>query len=138
MMKSRMIVGMWVLLMAVLAFLPVSAGAGPSPAGGTVAADDGFTPPKPIQSCMVQPVYPEQERVAGVQGIVFLGVEIRIDGTVASVRAVQEVESHPAFTASAKAAVGKWCFEPARQGGKAVACSITVPVRFALDEKKRK
>jgi hypothetical protein len=29
MMKSRMIVGMWVLLMAVLALLPVSAGAGP-------------------------------------------------------------------------------------------------------------
>jgi protein TonB len=146
--KSQVIVGMWVLWMTVAAFLPasVSAGTAPAgstapaggatPAGGTAGVDDELTLPKLIQSCRVLPVYPEQEKVAGIQGTVLLGVEVKADGTVASVKPQQEVKDHPAFTASAAAAVAKWCFEPARKDGRAVACTVAIPVRFALEEKK--
>lgn len=151
---SRVVIGLWVLWMAMAAFLPASVSAGtapangPSPTGGTVpvrgappaggaaGVDDELTLPKLIQSCRVLPVYPEPEKVAGIQGTVLLGVEVKADGTVASIKAEQEVKDHPAFTASATAAVGKWCFEPARKDGRAVACTVVIPVRFALDEKK--
>jgi periplasmic protein TonB len=152
--KSQVIVGMWVLWMAVAAFIPasVSVGTAPAngpaptggtvptggagPAGGTAGVDEELTLPKLIQSCRVLPVYPEQEKVAGTEGTVLLGVEVKADGTIANVKAEQEIKDHPAFTASAITAVGKWCFEPARKDGRAVACTVTIPVRFVLDEKK--
>lgn len=132
-MKQRQaVLGRWVLWLAMVAFLPVSGGAGAACAG------DELTLPKPIPSCMVRPVYPEQEKAAGVEGTVMLGLQVNSDGKVASVKAEQEVQGHPAFTASALAAVGKWCFEPAHQDGHAVACAIKIPVRFALEEKRKK
>lgn len=120
-----------ILLGAAAALLPASLVAGAGGAGGE------FVPPKVIPSSMVQPVYPEQEKTAGTQGTVMLGVEIRSDGTIAGIKAEQQVEGHPAFTASAIAAVGKWRFEPAQQDGQPIACSIKIPVRFVLDEKKK-
>jgi TonB family protein len=133
--KSQVIIGMWVLLTVMTAFLPAAGGT--PPPGGTTVADDEVTLPKPTPSCMVQPAYPEPERAAGSEGTVFLGVEVKADGTVGSIKAERDVQGHPAFTASAVAAVRKWCFEPARKDGQPVACTVTIPVRFVLDEKKK-
>lgn len=134
-------VGVWVLLMVAAAFLPAIAGTpsgeGSRPAGEAANVTDGVTMPKLIPSCMVQPVYPEQEKKAGIVGMVHLNVEVKADGTVGSIKAQQEVKDHPAFTASAVAAAGKWCFEPAQKDGQAVACTVMIPVRFALEEKKK-
>ena len=136
--RNRVIVGMWVLLMAMVVYLTTPASAGSSPAGGTTVVNDEVTMPKMIPSSMVQPVYPEQEKKAGIEGFILLGVEVAADGTVASIKPEQEVPNHPAFTASAMAAVGKWRFEPAQKDGEAIACSVNIPVRFALDCKKDK
>jgi periplasmic protein TonB len=138
--QRRMFAGVCVLLMAMASFLAVPAGAkGASkesapPAAGTQIADDGVTMPKPVQT--VPPVYPEQERKAGIVGTVLLSVEIKSDGTVGTIKTEEDVAGHPAFTSSAMAAVGKWRFEPAQREGHAVACTVKIPIRFALDEKK--
>ena len=128
--RGRVIIVASILLMAAAAFIPVSPGI------GTARAGDEITPPKPLPSCMVNPVYPEREKIDGITGTVLLGVEVGSDGKIASLTAEQQVAGHPAFTSSAMAAIAKWCFEPARQDGRAVACSIKIPVRFALGEKK--
>jgi TonB family protein len=130
--QNRAIIGTaGLILAAAAAFLPLPLG------GGNACAGDEIMPPKPIQSCMVQPVYPEQEKKAGTVGTVLLSVEVKADGTVGEIRAEQEIVGHPAFTASAVAAVGKWCFEPALKDGSAVVCTVTIPVRYVLDEKKK-
>ena len=99
---------------------------------GIARAEEAGVPPKLIASRMVQPVYPEAEKAAGIEGMVLLNVEIKSDGTVGKVSPKEEVEGHPAFTASAMAAVQKWYFEPAQKNGKAVKCEIVIPIRFAL------
>jgi TonB family protein len=96
-----------------------------------------ITMPKPLASCMVQPVYPEAEKEAGVTGTVLLNVEVLASGKVGEISAKQAVDGHPAFTASAIAAVGKWCFEPGRDGDKAVDVTVVIPIRYALEEKKK-
>ena len=100
------------------------------------AAD--ITMPSPLASCMVQPVYPEAERKAGVTGTVLLDVEVLASGKVGKISAKQGIEGHPAFTDSAIAAVSKWCFEPGRDGEKAVDVNVVIPVRYALDCDKNK
>jgi TonB family protein len=102
---------------------------------GTSRAADEPTAPKPLASCMTQPSYPEQELKAGVEGTVYLNVEILASGKIGKITSKQEVERHPAFTASATAAIAKWCFEPAMLNGKPVDISVVIPVRFKLDKK---
>lgn len=104
---------------------------------GNAYAGDELTPPKLIASSMVQPVYPADEMEAGIQGTVLLNVDVKADGTVGKIVPKEEVEKHPAFTSAASAAVAKWRFEPAQKNGKAVAITMVVPVKFALEEKKK-
>jgi len=106
-------------------------------AAGAARATDEITPPKLKTSCFVQPVYPEQEKIDGIQGTVYLNVEVKADGTVGKVSVKEEIKGHPAFTVAAAAATRKWCFEPAQKDGQAVDIEVVIPVRFALDGKKK-
>jgi periplasmic protein TonB len=129
---NRAITTISILLAAAATLLPVP------PGPGMARAEGDLVLPRMIQSSMVAPVYPEPERTAGIEGTVMLDVEVRSDGTIAGIKAEEQVKGHPAFTASAIAAVEKWRFEPARRDDKPVACSVRIPVRFALDCKKKK
>ncbi len=105
----------------------------PLPAAATAGPAAGQpTEPKLIPASMAKPVYPEQERKDGVEGIVILAVDISAAGAVAGAKVEKPVEGHPAFNAAALAAVQQWRFEPARLDGKPVDISIRVPVKFAL------
>lgn len=107
-----------------------------SPLGlGAAMASDDPTPPKPLASCMTQPSYPAAELKAGVEGTVYLSVEVLASGKVGKITPKEEVKDHPAFTASATAAIAKWCFEPAMLDGKPVDISVVIPVKFKLDKK---
>ena len=109
-----------------------------APAGGIAGPAEARQPagatPQPVLVAGANPVYPEAERKAGVEGSVLLACEVGADGTVTKLAAEQEVPGHPAFTEAALAAVRQWRFEPAREGGKAVACAVKIPVRFKLDD----
>lgn len=78
----------------------------------------------------VDPIYPEEARVAGTQGVVILDVIVAPDGTVKHLRPV----SGPGILArSAQDAVRFWRFEPYRSAGVAVEVETTIAVDFQLN-----
>jgi len=89
-----------------------------------------ITPPKIASK--VTPVFPEQARKAGIDGVVMLGCTIGTDG---SVQEIQPVRSEPmGLTQAAMDAVRQWRYEPARTAsGKPVAVFTTVTISFLLD-----
>lgn len=89
--------------------------------------------PKPVH--VVQPDYPERARSEGVEGTVVLRVEIGTDGKPRRVAIVSGVEGHPELADSAVKALRQWRFDPATKEGEAVVAEVSVPFRFALDEK---
>jgi TonB family protein len=121
---------------------PLPAPAGYSPAKVTlVKADAPFVrqeddvvrvggdvrPPKKIKH--VNPVYPEDAREAGIQGVVVIETVIDKQGKVAD---AQVIRSIPELDQAALDAVLQWEFEPTYVKGKAVAVRMTVTINFTL------
>jgi protein TonB len=79
------------------------------------------------------PKYPEGARERGVEGRVVLRVRVGADGRALGVTVSRSSGADELDRAAAEA-VRRWRFEPARQGGLAVAGSVTVPIRFRLVE----
>ncbi len=77
-----------------------------------------------------EPVYPEQARQSGKQGLAVLDAVIAPDGTVAR---VQPVSGDELLVKSAAAAVRSWRFEPYQSSGRPVAVETTIAVEFRLD-----
>jgi TonB family protein len=77
----------------------------------------------------VPPVYPDEARKAGVEGVVLVQVLVVEDGTVADYRIVNSV---PGLDDVAVACVRQWRFKPALSAGKPVAVWVAVPIRFSL------
>ncbi len=132
-MKSIRLPGALVLLGALAAAASVPAMSAVAPATVGEAAFPTVEPAQVIPATVVNPVYPEAERKAGVEGSVLLAGEIGADGKVTGLKPEQEVAGHPAFTEAALTAVRQWRFTPARESGKAVASSVRIPVKFKLD-----
>ncbi|HAV41708.1 MAG TPA: hypothetical protein DCW97_04780 [Acidobacteria bacterium] len=101
---------------------------------GTVKAVGEIKPPKPIKR--VQPVYPEEAKKAGVEGVVVLQVQTDIYGRVADVRVLRSI---PLLDGAAIEAVKQWVFEPVIVDGQPKQGIFTVTVNFKLeDEQKEK
>ncbi len=88
--------------------------------------------PTPVQQ--IKPRYPLAARRRGQSGQVLLRLFVDQEGAV---REVAVVRAEPAglFEAAAVEAVRKWRFAPARAHGTPVGMWMTLPVRFALDQK---
>ena len=78
----------------------------------------------------VQPVYPEEARLSGKQGLAVLDAVIAPDGTV---KRLQPVSGDELLVKSAAAAVRSWRFEPYQSSGRAVAVETTIAVEFRLN-----
>ena len=100
-----------------------SAGGQPVRVGGNVRA--------PRKLVDVRPVYPQEMRDAGREGVVPLEAIIRRDGTVGSVR-VLSAGVHPDFVVAAVDAVRQWRFSPTLLNGQAVEVVMTVTISFSL------
>ena len=87
----------------------------------------------PTKVLDVHPVYPASMQAAGLEGVVKLDVLIATDGTVASVR-IASAQVHPAFAASAVAAVKQWKFTPTLLNGQPVEVEMTASVAFNLTD----
>jgi protein TonB len=96
-----------------------------------VRAVGEIKPPKLIK--MVQPVYPEIARKAGVEGIVILEVTTDQSGRVANVRVLKSV---PLLDQAAIEAVKQWLYEPIVIDGKPRPIVFTVTVNFQLKGKQ--
>jgi protein TonB len=78
----------------------------------------------------VDPVYPEEARQKGMQGLAVLDAVIAADGTVTKLRPVMGDDQ---LVKSAAEAVRSWKFEPYQSSGRAVAVETTIAVEFRLN-----
>jgi protein TonB len=78
----------------------------------------------------VDPVYPEEARQSGKQGMAVLDAVIAPDG---SVMRLKRVSGDELFVASAEKAVRSWRFEPFEFSGQPVAVETTIAVEFRLN-----
>ena len=101
----------------------------PAPAARVAEADEVDVPPKVLRERL--PRYPPALEAQGVEGWVRLRVLIDASGQV---RQVIVAASAPegAFDAAAKAAMERWRFSPAQNGGEAVPVWAQKTLRFSL------
>jgi TonB family protein len=77
-----------------------------------------------------EPVYPEEARHAGKQGLVVLDALIAPDGTV---ERLQPLSGDDLLVKAAEAAVRSWKFEPYQSSGRAVEIETTIAIEFRLN-----
>jgi TonB family protein len=100
-----------------------------------LAGTDGVSNPRVVIASKVNPVYPEQARVAGVEGLVVLQAVIRADGSVGETEVLREEPRDYGFGESARAAVARWRYEPALYKDRPVDVYFTVVIHYALGDK---
>lgn len=88
---------------------------------------------KPSILSKVDPIYPSAARLAGIQGVVTLQIEILVNGQPGGISVLRS-SGHGELDEAAIMAVAKWRFVPAkdRSSGRSVACITTMPVTFRL------
>ena len=87
--------------------------------------------PIPIRRAPLE--YPTFARNAGIEGQVMLEVEVFADGTVGAIEIVKSLQAGPGgLDEAAIKSVKQWEFQPAKSGGRAVACWVTFPIDFYL------
>jgi TonB family protein len=99
--------------------LRVTSGRAPLRVGGNVRA--------PAKIVDVKPVYPEEARSAGVQGVVILEVHLAADGSVADARILRSI---PLLDQAALDAVRHWRFAPTLLNGEPIDVLMTVTLNF--------
>jgi TonB family protein len=96
--------------------------------GGVLRVGDMDKPPKLIKK--VAPVYPEDARQAGIQGIVVLEATTDKEGNVAKVRILKSESS--LLNQAAVDSLKQWKYEPYHKDGKTVPVAFTVTIQFKL------
>lgn len=79
------------------------------------------------------PKYPFLARQKNWEGVVWLLVDISANGNVAKVM-IDRSCGYQVLDKSARRAVKRWKFIPAKHSGIAVSSQLRIPIRFALDE----
>ncbi len=88
---------------------------------------------KPTFSTKPGPVnYPRQARRRGMQGTVWLEVELNADASIDNVNII-ESSGHDVLDQVAITDVSKWAFSPFIEQGIAIAYRVRIPVRFKLN-----
>jgi periplasmic protein TonB len=80
-----------------------------------------------------KPQYPIPSLRRQEEGVVFLNVVVRADGSPAEV-SLNRSSGHPLLDQAALDVVRHWTFEPARAAGVPVSSKLDVPVRFSLTD----
>ncbi len=77
------------------------------------------------------PIYPARALERGVEGSVYLRIEVSAEGSVAGV-AVERSSGTPSLDEAAVRAAGAWLFDPATEGGRPVPSTVRRWVHFHL------
>lgn len=78
----------------------------------------------------IQPVYPDIERMAGVEGRVFLQFVVNEDGSVSDIEVMRGVS--PGLDRAAVEALRRARFQPGMQRGRPVKVRFAIPIVFQL------
>ncbi len=92
-----------------------------------VKAEGSIKPPAIVKQ--IDPIYPEEAKTAGTEGIVVLEAVADVYGRIESVRVLKSV---PGLDKAAIDAVKQWVYEPVIIDAKPRRCVFTVTVRFTL------
>jgi protein TonB len=101
----------------------------PPPPGGKAPVRVGGNIKPPTKTRDVRPVYPDEARSAGVQGVVILETLIDESGQVIW---TQVLRSIPMLDQAAREAVQQWQFTPTLLNGEPVPVIMTVTGNFTL------
>jgi TonB family protein len=101
-------------------------------AEGAAKVKGEIPPPKLVKK--VEPVYPEEARKAGIQGVVILEARTDVQGKVKDVMVLRSV---PALNKAAIDALRQWVYEPLIIDGKPREAVFTTTVVFNLDGEKK-
>ncbi len=80
-----------------------------------------------------RPHYPRRALRRGLSGRVTFLVDVGVNGEVLSIQ-LEKSSGHDILDRAARAAIKKWKFVPATQGGKAVRDRVRVPMSFILPQ----
>ena len=105
-------------------------------------AEKGFTgceyyedPPEPINP--IAPEYPPEQLKTGIEGLVYLEVEVFKDGSVGKIKVVKSLHKEKGgLDEAAVNAVKKWKFIPGKSYGKPIDTVVIIPIEFILPQKK--
>jgi TonB family protein len=100
--------------------------------GGVLSGGGKVMPPKLVKQ--VDPIYPEEARKAGVEGVVIMEATTDLYGRVAGIKVLRSI---PALDQAAMDALKQWVYEPMVIDGKPREVVFTVTIRFTLDEQKK-
>jgi TonB family protein len=100
----------------------------PGPSTGAIQITGNVRAPERIFS--PDPVYPEEARLAHIQGVVILQTIIDTLGKVTDIRVLKGLPS--GLSEAAVEAVSKWKFNPATLDGKPVAVYYMVTITFSV------
>jgi periplasmic protein TonB len=88
----------------------------------------------PVAVRKIPPFYPEFAKRSGLQGDVWVDVEVFKTGKVGAIEIKKSLMAgQGGLDEEAIKAVRQWEFEPAKSGGKPVSCWVTFPVGFYLE-----
>lgn len=106
---------------------------------GTGASDRPFDfvpyedPPEPINP--IAPEYPAFAIRTGIEGLVYLEVDVYKDGSLGNIKVLKSLMSGPGgLDEAAVNSVKKWKFQPGKSGGKPVDTSVIIPIEFTLNK----
>jgi periplasmic protein TonB len=92
-----------------------------------VRVGGGVTPPQKIVD--VRPVYPDEAKAQGIQGIVIVELRIDVDGSVVDARILRSI---PLLDDAALTAARQWRFRPAWLNGEPVEVIMVATINFSL------
>jgi TonB family protein len=96
--------------------------------GAPVRVGGNIRPPTKVKD--VRPLYPEDAKIAGVQGVIILEAVIGPDGRVDRLAVLRSI---PQLDSAAIEAVKEWEFTPTMLNGTPVPVIMTVTVNFTLN-----
>jgi protein TonB len=87
---------------------------------------------KPAVTKEVKPDYTAEAKAERIQGVVWLKVVVKSDGTVGDVQVTQSLDKQHGLDNQAVQAIKQWEFKPGRKGDKPVDSEVTVEMTFTL------
>jgi len=101
--------------------------------GGSTHGSGGGSSAHPDYGVNPKPPYPLLARRMGTQGVVFLRVHVRADGSVAAAEVTTSSGSALLDDSAVKTVRDQWRFLPALLDGTPVESWVEVPIRFVLN-----